>query len=107
MNEKLKKVLLCGGFGLAFALCGFLAVNMVRLRQSNNELAERNRQLELSNTVYSNQLNAITDRIRNAQAAAQGAGDSIQRIKRIVSEIQAISLILRENSNPPSGNPSP
>jgi regulator of replication initiation timing len=111
MNDKIGKdiaiVIVC----ILLIIAAYSAITTSRelgdIRRANNELAERNRQLELSNTVYSNQLNAITDRIRNAQAAAQGAGDSVQRIKRIVSEIQAISLILRENSNPPSGNPSP
>jgi len=66
------------------------------VRRLNSELAERNRQLELTANEYQQRLDSIANRVTSAQNAVSGAGDSVSKLRAIVDAIAAISKDLRK-----------
>lgn len=99
MNETTKNIgiILLIIFLLIASICAVNAYRDVgRLRQATTELEERNRQLELANNQYVQQLDSIADRVTDAQDAARRAGDTISKIRAIVDAIDAISQELRK-----------
>ena len=100
MNDKIDKdiaiVIICILLVIAAYSAIATRLQLADLRRVNAELESRNRQLELANNQYVQQLDAIASRIADAQRAATGAGDSIQRIRAIVDAIDAIAQDLRK-----------
>jgi len=100
MNDKIDKdiaiVIVC----LLLIVAAYSAVSTSRelgaVRQLNSELAERNRQLELTVGEYQQRLDSIASRVASAQNAVSRAGDSISKIRAIVDAIDAIAQDLRK-----------
>ena len=100
MNDKIDKdiaiVIVC----LLLIVAAYSAVSTSRelgdIRRANSELAERNRQLELTVGEYQQRLDSIASRVASAQDAAGRAGDSMSKIRAIVDAIDDISQDLRK-----------
>jgi len=100
MNDKIDKdiaiVIICILLVIAAYSAIATRLQLADLRRVNAELESRNRQLELANNQYVQQLDAIASRIASAQDAAGRAGDSVSKIRAIVDAIDAISQDLRK-----------
>ena len=100
MNDKIDKdiaiVIICILLVIAAYSAIATRLQLADLRRVNAELESRNRQLELANNQYVQQLDAIASRIASAQDAAGRAGDSVSKIRAIVDAIDAISQELRK-----------
>lgn len=100
MNDKIDKDIAIVVVCILLIVAAYSAITTSRelgaVRQLNSELAERNRQLELTVGEYQQRLDSIASRVASAQDAAGRAGDSISRIRAIVDAIDAISQDLRK-----------
>ena len=72
------------------------AVNMGRLRSDIAGLEERNRQLELEADRSAEIIDRIASRVADAKGAIAGASTSVEKIRRLIDAIEAISLDLRK-----------
>jgi len=98
--EKIYRAVAVGLLVLLLAVSGFFAVRYARdvgqLRSDLDAVKERNRQLEYAATESAGILDGIHLRLEHAQSEIAGATDTIQRIRILVSTIEAISLELRK-----------
>ena len=100
MNDKIDKDIAIVVICILLVVAAYSAIATSRelgdIRRANSELAERNRQLELTVGEYQQRLDSIASRVASAQDAAGRAGDSISRIRAIIDAIDAISQDLRK-----------
>ena len=88
-------------FSVLVVACLLLAiaystVNMGRLRSDIAGLEERNRQLELEADRSAEIIDRIASRVADAKCAIAGASTSVEKIRRLIDAIEAISLDLRK-----------
>ena len=100
MNDKIDKDIAIVVICILLVVAAYSAISTNRelgaVRSAYSELAERNRQLELTVGEYQQRLDSIAGRVTSAQNAVSRAGDSISKIRAIVDAIDAISQDLRK-----------
>lgn len=94
--DKIYKVFSLAVIALLLVTIAYGAVYVGRLRSDIAGLEERNRQLELEADRSAEIIDRIANRVADAKGAIAGASTSVEKIRRLIDAIEAISLELRK-----------
>ena len=102
--EKIYRFIAVAVLVMLCAALGFFAVraygDLGELRRTIAELESRNRSLERQLDDSTERLGRIASRLAEGQSAIGSAGSTVERIRKLVDAIEAISLELRKPPEP-------